>query len=64
MSMVNKKQFDELVKSCEAVLTDHQQRIQALEELLFAQSKPRSKKSNGRQSASRKEPEQQVMIDG
>ena len=64
MSMVNKKQFDELVKSCEAVLTDHQQRIQALEELLFAQSKPRPKKSNGRQSASRKEPEQQVMIDG
>ena len=64
MSMISKQQFDELVKSCEAVLTEHQQRIEALEELLLVQSKPRPKKNNGRKAASRKEPEQQVMIDG
>ena len=64
MSMISKQQFDELVKSCETVLTEHQQRIEALEQLLLVQSKPRSKKNNGRQAASRKEPEQQVMIDG
>lgn len=64
MSLIRKKEFDEMVKSCETVLTEHQQRIQALEELLLIQSKPRPKKNNGRQAASRKEPEQQVMIDG
>ena len=62
MSIISKKQFDELVKSCETVLTEHKQRIEALEELLMVQSKPRTKKNNGRQAASRKEPEQQVMI--
>ena len=41
--MVSQKQFDELVRSCETVLTEHKQRIEALEELLLIQSKPRPK---------------------
>ena len=64
MSMISKQQFDELVKSCETVLTDHQQRIDALEKLLLVQSKPRPKRGGGRKAASNKKPEQQVMLDG
>lgn len=63
-TMVDKRAFDELVKSCETVLTDHQQRIDALEKLLLVQSKPRSTRGGGRKAASNKKPEQQVMLDG